>query len=106
MPRTLIDDLVNEWFREVFFGSSFVQVAKVSADMNGALFFENRNRIGHPSGVFNGIDNTSLLELIDFSFDRFSSGRINGSHLLVDRIGIRPCIDMVFDNGKIKSGHF
>ena len=79
---------------------------EVSADMDGALFLENRNRIGHPSGVFNGVDKTILLELINFGFDSFSSGRINGSQLLMDMIGIRPCIDMVFNNGRINSGHF
>ena len=31
---------------------------------------------------------------------------MNGSQLLTDRFGIRPCVDMVFDNGGIKSGHF
>ena len=35
--------------------------------MNGALFLENGNRIRHPSGVFNGIDKTGLLELIDLA---------------------------------------
>ena len=79
---------------------------KVSENTNGALFLENGNRIGHPSGVFDGIDKTNLLELIDFSFDNLLSGRINGSQLLMDRIGIGPCIDIVFDNGRSSPGIF
>ena len=79
---------------------------KVCADTDGALFLENENRVGHRSGVFNGIDKTSLLELINFGFDNFSSRRINGYQLLTDRIGIRPCIDMVFNDGRIKFGNF
>ena len=60
VPRTLINDLVNKWCGEVVFGTSFVQIVKVSADSNSALFFEDGNRIGHPSGVLNGINETSL----------------------------------------------
>ena len=84
MPRTLINVLVNKWFGEVVFGTSFVQVAKVRADTDGALFLEDGNRVGHPSGVFNRINETSLLELIDFGFDSITSGRINGSQILSD----------------------
>ena len=39
VPRTLIDDLVNKWCGEVVFGTSFFQIAKVSANTNGAFFF-------------------------------------------------------------------
>ena len=34
--------------------------------MNGALFLRNGNRIGNPCGVFNGIDETIFLEIINF----------------------------------------
>ena len=104
MPRTIFNDLVNERCGEVVFGTRFVQVAKVRADTDGALFLENGNWVGHPSGVFNGVNETSLLELIDFGFDSVMSGWMNGSQLLTDRIGIRPWVDMVFNNGRIKSG--
>ena len=106
MPHTLVNDLVNEWCGEVVFGTSLVQVVKVRADMDGALFLENGNWVGDPSGVFNGVNETSLLELIDFGLDSVTSGRMNGSQLLTDRFGIRPCVDMVFNNGGIESGHF
>ena len=106
MPRTLVNDLVNERCGEVVFGTSLVQVAKVHADTDGALFLENGNWVGYPSGVFNGVNETSLLKLVDFGFDSITSGRMNGSQLLTDRFGIRPCVDMVFDDGGIESGHF
>jgi len=106
MPRTLVNDLVNERCGEVVFGTSFVHVVKVCADTDGSLFLENGNWVGYPSGVFNGVNETNLLELIDFGFDSVTSGRMNGSQLLTDWFGIRPCVDMVFDNGGIESGHF
>ena len=106
MPHTLINDLVNKWSGEVFFGTSFVQIAKVGANTNGALFFEDGNWVGHPSGVFDGVNETSLLELIDLSFDGFTSRGMNGSQPLTDRNGIKTCVDVVFDNGRIESGHF
>ena len=106
MPRTLVNDLVNERCGEVVFGTSLVQVAKVRADTDGALFLKNGNWVGHPSGVFNGVNETSLLELIDFGFDSVTSGRMNGSHLLSDWFGVRPGVDMMLDNGRIEPGHF
>ena len=106
MPRTLINDLVNKWCGEVVFGTRFVQVTKVNVDMDGALFFEDGNWVGHPSGVFNGVNETSLSELIDFSFDGFRSRGMNGSQILTDRNGIRPCVDVVFDNHRIESKNF
>ena len=105
VPRTFINDLVNKWCGEVVFWTSFFQITKVGANTNGALFFEDGNWVGHPSGVLNGINETSLPELIDFGFDGFTSGGMNGSQILTDRIGIDPCIDMVFDNGGFKSRH-
>ena len=83
MPCTLINDLVNKWCGEVVFGTNFVQVAKVRADTDGALFLEDGNRVGHPSGVFNRINETSLLELINL--DRKST-RLNSSHLTASRM--------------------
>ena len=102
MPRTL----VNEWCGEVVFGTSFVQIVKVHANTDGALFLEDGNWVGHPSGVFNGLNKTKLLELIDFGFDSITSGRINGSQFLTDWVGIGPCVDMMFDDGGIESEHF
>ena len=100
MPHTFVNDLVDERCGEFFFGKIFVQVMKVSADKDGALFLENRNRVGNPRGVFNGIYKMSLLELIDFSFDNLSSRGIDGSQILTNMIGIEPCIDMVLENGR------
>ena len=43
---------------------------KVSVEMDGALFLKNRNRVRDPSGVFNGIEKSSLLDFFNFRFDR------------------------------------
>ena len=79
---------------------------KVSANTNGALFFEDGHWIRHPSGIFDGVNETSLPELVDFSFDGFTSRRMDGSQLLTDRDGIKSCVNVMFDNGRIKSGNF
>ena len=105
MPHTLINDLVYEGFGKVVFGTSFAQIVKSSEYMNGGLFIENMNGIGHPFGVFDRINETSLLELIDFSFDSFTLERMDRPLFFVDRYGIGPSVDMMFNNGGIKSGH-
>lgn len=85
MLHTLINDLVNKGCGKLIFGTSFVQVTKIHANMNGALFLEKRNQVGYPCGILNGIDEISLLELVDFSSNGFMSRRVDGSQLLPDR---------------------
>ena len=45
---TIIDYLVNERGWEVIFGTSMVEIVKVCANTNSALFFVNRDRVGDP----------------------------------------------------------
>lgn len=105
MPKTLINDLVNKGCGKFVFGTGFIQVAKIHADTNGALLLENMNLVGYPCGILNGINEISLLELVDLNFYGLMTRRVNGSQLLTDKSGIGPCVDMVFNNGGIKSGH-
>jgi len=70
------------------------------------LFLENNNRIRHPCGVFSGIDETKLLDLIDLRFDSFTFGRMDRHLFVADKYGIRPSVDMMFDNGGIEVREF
>jgi len=106
MPHTLINELVYDGCGKVFFGTTFVQIVEFSEDTNSALFLENENGIGHPCGVFDRIDETSLLEIINFGFDNFMLRRMDMPLFLVDGYGIRPSVYMMFNKGRIKSRHF
>jgi hypothetical protein len=46
--RTVLNNLVNKRLWEVFFGTRIIEIAKVGADMNIALFFVDRDGIGDP----------------------------------------------------------
>ena len=48
MVDTIIDDLVDERGWKVVFGTSMVEIAKVCANMNNALFFVNGDGVGDP----------------------------------------------------------
>jgi hypothetical protein len=48
MACTVIDNLVDERGWEVVFGTSMIEIMKVSADANSALFFVNRDGVGDP----------------------------------------------------------
>jgi hypothetical protein len=48
MVDTIIDNLVDERGWEVVFGTSMVEITKVCADTNSALFFVNRDGVGDP----------------------------------------------------------
>jgi hypothetical protein len=48
MDDTVIDNLVDERGWEVVFGTSVVEIAKVCADVNNALFLVNGEGVGDP----------------------------------------------------------
>jgi hypothetical protein len=56
MASTIIDDLVDERGWEVVFGTSMVEIMKVSKDANSFLFFVNRDGVGDPRSVRNGVN--------------------------------------------------
>jgi hypothetical protein len=48
MANTVIDNLVDERHYEVVFGTSVIEITKVSANMNSALFFVDWDMVGDP----------------------------------------------------------
>ena len=53
-----VNDFVNEWSREVVFGTCQNRVAKISTDTDGTLFFIHGNMIRNPSGICDGVYET------------------------------------------------
>jgi hypothetical protein len=51
----VVDNLIDEWRWEIVFWTSVVEIAKVGADANGALFFVDGYRVGNPRSVSNRI---------------------------------------------------
>jgi hypothetical protein len=48
MDDTFINNLVDERGWEVVFGTSMVEITKVTVDMNSALFFVDEDRVEKP----------------------------------------------------------
>ena len=48
MAGTIINNLIDEMGWEVVFGTSMVEIAKVGAYANNALFFVNGDGVGNP----------------------------------------------------------
>jgi hypothetical protein len=44
----IIDNLIDKGCGKVVFGTGVIEVAKIHTDMNSALFFVNRDRVGDP----------------------------------------------------------
>jgi len=61
---------------------------KAHIGINVSLLLKNMNKIGHPCDVFGGLNETNLLELINFRFDSITLGRMDRNLLLVDGNGI------------------
>ena len=82
MSGAHIDDLIDEGCGEVVFGTCPIEVMEVYANANGTLFFIHRNRIRNPSGVRNGINEASCVQLLYLGFHSGHVGRVNGPFLL------------------------
>jgi hypothetical protein len=48
MADAVIDNLIDERRWKVVFGTCMIQIAKVCANMDSALFFVNGYRVGNP----------------------------------------------------------
>jgi hypothetical protein len=53
---TQSDDLVEKRGWKVDFGTSVVEIVKVCADANSALFIVNGDEVGDPRSVRNGVN--------------------------------------------------
>ena len=69
MTGTSVNDLVNKWSGEVSFGTSQIQVMEFSTDVNGTLFSIDRNKIGNPSGICNGVYESFFVQFVDLILD-------------------------------------
>ena len=48
MADAIIDDLIDEGCWEVFFGTCIVEVMKIGADADRALYFVDGYKVGNP----------------------------------------------------------
>ena len=101
MSGACIDNLIDEGCWEVVFGTCPIEIMEFYANVNGTLFFIHGNRIRNPSGVRNGINAASCAQLLYLGFHHRHFGWMDGPLLLVDGCHIRPCVDVVFHDGRI-----
>jgi hypothetical protein len=52
----IVDNLIDERRWEIVFGTCIVEIAKVGANANGALFFVDGYRVGNPRSVSDRIN--------------------------------------------------
>ena len=48
MANTIIDNFVDKRSGKIFFETGVIEIMKVSADVNSALFFVDRDGVGDP----------------------------------------------------------
>ena len=48
MASTVVDNLIDERRWKVIFGTYVIEIAKVGANANSALFFVDKYRVGNP----------------------------------------------------------
>jgi hypothetical protein len=55
----VVDNLMDERHWKVIFGTCVIEIAKVCAYADSALFFINGYRVGNPRGIGDGVDEPS-----------------------------------------------
>ena len=78
MSVTCIDNLIDEGCWGVVFGTRPIEIVEVCENVDGTLFFIHGNRIRNPSGVRNGVNEASCVQLLDFIFECRNSGGVDG----------------------------
>ena len=56
MAGAVINNLIDEGRWKVIFGTCVVEIVKVCADADSALFLVNGYRVGNPGSVSNGVN--------------------------------------------------
>lgn len=70
MARAFIDDLINEWRRVIIFWACSIEVVIIIANIDGALFFVNRDGVRYPRYILDWVDEADATKLVDLNFDR------------------------------------
>ena len=74
MAGAIVDNLIDEWRWEIVFWTSIVEIAKVGANVNGALFFVDGYRVGNPRSVSDGVNEPGRAQFVNFGFDSHGLG--------------------------------
>jgi len=101
VSRACINNVINVRVRVVFFGISFMKIPIISTDTDGILFLVNRDRIGYPLGIGNGIYESCILNFVILYFNSRGFGRVDGSLFLMNRVYMWPSINAMLDDGRI-----
>jgi hypothetical protein len=60
----VVDNLIDERRWEVVFGTCIVEIVKVGANANGALFFVDGYRVGNPRRISDGVNESSRAQFV------------------------------------------
>ena len=105
MASTIVDNLINERRWEVVFWTSVIEIAKVGANVDGALFLVDGYRVGNPRSVSNGVDESCCAQFVNFGFDSRSLSWVKRSLLLANWGDVGPGVDAMFDNRRVDARH-
>ena len=74
MAGAIVDNLIDERRWEVVFWTSVIEIVKVGANADGALFLVDGYSVGNPRSVSDGVDESSCAQFVDFGFDSCGFG--------------------------------
>jgi hypothetical protein len=105
MASTIVDNLINERRWEVVFWTSVIEIAKVRANADGALFLVDGYRVGNPRSVSDRVDESCCAQFVYFGFDSRGLSWVKRSLLLANWGDVRPGVDAMFDNRRVDARH-
>jgi hypothetical protein len=105
MVGTIVNNLIDERRWEVVFWTSVIEIAKVGANVDGALFLVDGYRVGNPRSVSDGVDESCCAQFVNFGFDSRGLSWVKWSLLLANWGDVRPGVDAMFDNRRVDARH-
>lgn len=78
-------------------------VVIINTNMDVTLFFVNRNWVGYPRRVCNWVSEANSMDFINLDFNSWCLSWMEGALFLENGGCIRPCVNMMFYNGRVQT---
>jgi hypothetical protein len=102
----LVMNLIDKWCTKVILRTIIIQIMKIHAYSNCALFLVHLNGIGYPFCQWEWIDKSCFEQFLYLSIDHCFFPWVNWSQFFSNKISVFVIMSLVFENSSIYFGNF
>ena len=104
--HALVKDLIDEWHREVFLRTSFIQIMEIYAYTNPTLFLVDQNRVRLLFCQRYSVDKAGFEKLLHINFDWCRFPWVNRLELILNKLDVFVCSNLMLENPRIYVRNF